>query len=119
MTVEFDSETERLINREIKAGLAPGAAALVDLALRAYLSWRRIDNSGNRGVICVEDLESRGELGRDGLYDAERQTVQALESSGRCREREQAVDAMRELRQSIALGSDLRLKDLVDAGRRM
>lgn len=117
MTIEVDRETERLIERELKAGHVPNAQTLINRAVRAYIHSHPGRELGES--ICVEDLQSRGELGLDGLYEAERRILYDRDTPERRRERERAVDSIRKLRKGVTLGPDLKLKDLVNAGRRM
>jgi len=111
VTIEFDKETERLIEREVKAGHVPDVQTLINRAVRAYLFSHPVQEGWS---ISVEDLQAREALGPDGLYEAERRILLERETPQRRRERERAVDSIRDLRKGVTLGPGLNLKDLVN-----
>jgi Arc/MetJ-type ribon-helix-helix transcriptional regulator len=69
MTIDFDRETQALIEQEVKAGHFPDAAAFVDAAVRHFLisredlgySREQIDTLIDQSIVSLE----RGE-GMDG-----------------------------------------------------
>jgi len=77
--MEFDKETERLIEREVKTGHVPDVQTLINRAVRAYLFSHPVQEGGS---ISVEDLQARGALGPDGLYEAERPNPPGTRDAG-------------------------------------